>query len=106
MDRLKGKVAIVTGAAKGIGAAIAKGLAAEGAAVVVNYANSKLAAEGTAKAITAAGGRALAVQADVSKAGDVQRLFDAAKSAFGAPSVLINNAAVGTFNSFAGYSEA
>jgi 3-oxoacyl-[acyl-carrier protein] reductase len=106
MDRLKGKVAIVTGAAKGIGAAIAKGLAAEGAAVVVNYANSKLAAEATAKAITAAGGRALAFQADVSKAGDVQRLFDAAKSAFGAPSVLINNAAVGAFNSFEGYSEA
>jgi 3-oxoacyl-[acyl-carrier protein] reductase len=106
MDRLKGKVAIVTGAGKGIGAAIAKGLAAEGAAVVVNYSKSKGAAEATAKAITAAGGKAIAVGADVSKAGEVDRLFEAAKAAFGAPSVLVNNAAVGAFNSFEGYSEA
>ena len=106
MDRLKGKVAIVTGAGKGIGSAIAKGLAAEGAAVVVNYATSKTAAEETAKAITAAGGKAITVQADVSKSGEVDKLFEAAKSAFGAPSILVNNASIGAFNSFEAYTEA
>ena len=106
MDRMKGKVAIVTGAGKGIGSAIAKGLAAEGAAVVVNYATSKTAAEETAKAITAAGGKAITVQADVSKSGEVDKLFEAAKSAFGAPSILVNNASIGAFNSFEAYTEA
>jgi 3-oxoacyl-[acyl-carrier protein] reductase len=106
MDRLKGKVAIVTGAGKGIGAAIARGLAAEGAAVIVNYANSKAAAEAVVKAITGAGGHAIAVQADVSKAAQVDQLFEAAKAAFGAPNVLVNNAALGPFNSFEGYTEA
>jgi 3-oxoacyl-[acyl-carrier protein] reductase len=106
MDRLKGKVAIVTGAGKGIGSAIAKGLAADGAAVVVNFATSKAAAQETVKAITERGGKALAVQADVSKAEEVDRLFAEAKSAFGTPSVLVNNAAVGAFNAFEDYSEA
>jgi 3-oxoacyl-[acyl-carrier protein] reductase len=106
MERLKGKVAIVTGAAKGIGSAIAKGLAAEGAAVVVNYANSKAGAEDTVKAIVAAGGKAIAVQADVSKAAQVDAMFATAKSSFGAPSILVNNAAIGSFNAFEGYTEA
>ena len=97
MSKLTGKVAIVTGASKGIGAAIAKGLAAAGAAVVVNYASSKEGADRVVAEITASGGKAIAVQGDVSKAADVQRLFAETKEAFGALDVLVNNAGVYEF---------
>jgi 3-oxoacyl-[acyl-carrier protein] reductase len=97
MSGLTGKVAIVTGASKGIGAAIAKGLAAEGAAVVVNYASSREGADRVVADIAGAGGKAIAVKADVSKAADVQRLFDATKKAFGSLDVLVNNAGVYAF---------
>src|SRR5438105_265939 len=97
MNRLKGKVAVVTGASKGIGAAIAEHLAAEGAAVVVNYASSKLGADRVVAAITGKGGRAVAVQADLSKHADVKRLFAEAKKAFGRLDVLVNNAGVYEF---------
>src|SRR5438477_8575990 len=83
MDRLKGKVAVVTGASKGIGAAIAEHMAAEGAAVVVNSASSKSGAEAVVKRIVQKDGKAVAVQADVSKPEDIQRLFAEAKKAFG-----------------------
>src|SRR4029078_1311860 len=83
MGELTGKVAIVTGASKGIGAGIAKGLAAAGAAVVVNYASSKEGADRVSADITGKGGKAIAVKADVSKATDVRRLFDETKKAFG-----------------------
>jgi 3-oxoacyl-[acyl-carrier protein] reductase len=97
MSELTGKVAIVTGASKGIGAAIAKGLAAAGAAVVVNYASSREGADRVVAEISANGGKAIAVEADVSKAADVQRLFDRTKKAFGALDVLVNNAGVYRF---------
>ncbi len=97
MSRLKGKVAVVTGASKGIGAAIAKSLGAAGAAVVVNYASSKEGAESVVAEITAKGGKAIAVQGDVSKAADVQRLFKEAKKAFGPLDVLVNNAGIYAF---------
>ncbi|TIU96500.1 MAG: SDR family NAD(P)-dependent oxidoreductase, partial [Mesorhizobium sp.] len=84
MSKLNGKVAIVTGASKGIGAGIAKGLAAAGAAVVVNYASSREGADRVVAEIRDAGGRAVAVHGDVSQAADVRRLFEAAKSSFGA----------------------
>ncbi len=106
MGKVQGKVAIVTGGGKGIGSAIAKALAAEGAAVLVNYANSKEAAQATVQAITAAGGRAVAAQADVSKAADADRLFALAEEAFGPVTVLINNAAIGKFAPFEATSEA
>src|SRR4051812_6965473 len=96
-DRLKGKVAVVTGASKGIGAAIAGHLAAEGAAVVVNYASSKSGADRVVADITAKGGRAVAVQADVSRPDDIRRLFAEAKKAFGRLDVLVNNAGVYEF---------
>jgi len=89
---LSGKVAIVTGASKGIGAAIAKRLAAAGAKVVVNYSSSKKGADHTVAEITHRGGRAIAIQGDVSLAAHVKRLFEEAKRAFGAPNVLVNNA--------------
>lgn len=92
MSKLKNKVAVVTGAAKGIGAAIAKHFAAEGAKVVVNYASSKESADKVVKEITGNGGTAIAVQADVSKEADVTRLFEEAKTAFGTVDVLVNNA--------------
>jgi 3-oxoacyl-[acyl-carrier protein] reductase len=95
--RLEGKVAIVTGASKGIGAAIAGHLADEGAAVVVNYASSKGAAERVVADITAKGGRAIAVGANVSKPADIQRLFAEAKKAFGRLDVLVNNAGIYEF---------
>ena len=97
MSNLKGKVAIVTGASKGIGAGIAKGLGAAGAAVVVNYATSKEGADRVVAEITSEGGKAIAVQGDVSKATDVQRLFEETKKSFGSLDVLVNNAGVYQF---------
>src|SRR5579862_8262037 len=94
MSKLTGRVAIVTGASKGIGAAIARELAAAGAAVVVNYAGSRAGAESVVSAITGAGGKALAVQVDVAKLEDVQRLVAQTVKAFGAPDILVNNAGV------------
>jgi 3-oxoacyl-[acyl-carrier protein] reductase len=95
--KLEGKVAVVTGASKGIGAEVARQLAAEGAAVVVNYATSKAGADKVVADITAKGGRAVAVQADVAKPDDIKRLFDEAKKAFGKLDVLVNNAGVYEF---------
>jgi len=92
MNKLKNKVAVVTGASKGIGAAIAKHFAAEGAKVVVNYASSKEGADKVVKAITDNGGTAIAVQADVSNEADVTRLFDETRKAFGKLDILVNNA--------------
>jgi 3-oxoacyl-[acyl-carrier protein] reductase len=94
MDRLAGKVAVVTGASKGIGAGIAKALAAEGASVVVNYASSKAGADAVVAAITAAGGRAVAVGGDVSKAADAQGIIDAAVETYGRIDILVNNSGV------------
>jgi len=95
--KLAGKVAVVTGASKGIGAAIAKKLAEEGAAVVVNYASSKEGADRVVAEITARGGKALAIQADVAKKPDIQRLFAETKRAFGRLDALVNNAGVYDF---------
>ena len=97
MSSLTGKVAVVTGASKGIGAGIAKALAAAGAAVVVNYASSREGAERVVAAIVAGGGRAVAVQGDVAKAADVLRLFAETRAAFGTLDVLVNNAGVFEF---------
>jgi 3-oxoacyl-[acyl-carrier protein] reductase len=97
MSRLKNKVAVVTGASKGVGAGIAKGLAAEGASVVVNYASSKEGADKVVAEIKAKGGKAVAVQGDVAKAADVERLFAETKKAFGRLDVLVNNAGVYEF---------
>ena len=91
---LKGKTAIVTGGSRGIGRAIAEKLAERGAAVVVNYTASSAAAGEVAKAITKAGGKAIAVQADVAKATDVKRLFAEAEKAFGKPAIVVANAGV------------
>lgn len=91
-QKLSGKVAVVTGASKGIGASIAEYLAAEGAAVVVNYASSKAGAEAVVKRIGEKGGKAIAVQADVSKPDDIKRLFAQTKAAYGKLDVLVNNA--------------
>jgi 3-oxoacyl-[acyl-carrier protein] reductase len=98
MSKLSGKVAVVTGASKGIGADIAKGLAKEGASVVVNYASSREGAEKVVTEITKAGGKAVAVQGDVAKEADVNRLFDETKKAFGKLDVLVNNAGVYQFS--------
>lgn len=106
MAQLSGKIAVVTGASKGIGAGIAKGLAAAGAAVVVNYAGSKSDAERVVRDIVERDGKAIAVQADVSKAGDVKRLFEETERAFGAPSILVNNAGVYQFQSLEEVTEA
>jgi 3-oxoacyl-[acyl-carrier protein] reductase len=94
MGKLEGKVAIVTGASKGIGASIAQHLAADGAAVVVNYASSKDGAERVVSEITGKGGRAIAVQADVARQADVDRLFAETKRAFGRLDILVNNAGI------------
>src|SRR5687768_3474498 len=92
--KLRGKVAVGTGASKGIGAAIAKQLASEGAAVVVNYAASRTGAERVVTEIVAAGGKAIAVQADVSKPADIARLFTETKNAYDRVDILVNNAGV------------
>jgi 3-oxoacyl-[acyl-carrier protein] reductase len=97
MSKLKNKVAVVTGASKGIGAGIAKALAEEGAAVVVNYASSKEGAERVVSEIARKGGKAIAVQGDIAKASDVQHIFAEAKKAFGRIDVLVNNAGVYEF---------
>jgi 3-oxoacyl-[acyl-carrier protein] reductase len=97
MSRLTGKVAVVTGASKGIGAGIAKSLAAEGASVVVNYASSRAGADAVVEEITKAGGKAIAVGADVSKAAEAQALIDAAVKAFGRLDILVNNSGVYEF---------
>ena len=94
MSKLANKVAVVTGASKGIGAAIAKALAAEGAAVVVNYASSKAGADAVVQSITGAGGKAIAVHGDVSKANQAQGLIEAAVKQFGRLDVLVNNSGV------------
>ncbi len=95
--KLAGKVAVVTGASKGIGAAIARHLAAEGAAVVVNYASSKSGADKVVAEITSAGGKAVAVQGDVSKKADITRLFAETKKTFSQLDILVNNAGVYEF---------
>jgi 3-oxoacyl-[acyl-carrier protein] reductase len=97
MGRLSNRVAVVTGSSKGIGAGIAKGLAAEGASVVVNYSSSKEGADRVVSEIKAKGGKAIAIQGDVSKAKDVQRLFAETNKAFGRLDVLVNNAGVYEF---------
>jgi 3-oxoacyl-[acyl-carrier protein] reductase len=97
MSDLKGKVAVVTGASKGIGAAIAKSLSAAGAAVVVNYSSSREDADGVVADIKANGGKAIAVKGDVAEAADVRRLFAETKKAFNTLDVLVNNAGVYRF---------
>ncbi|HMJ61293.1 MAG TPA: glucose 1-dehydrogenase [Bryobacteraceae bacterium] len=97
MSKLTGKVAVVTGASKGIGAAIAKALAAEGASVVVNYASSKAGADTVVSAIAAAGGKAVAVGGDVSKAAEAQGIIDAAIKNYGRLDILVNNSGVYEF---------
>ncbi|MFN5670856.1 glucose 1-dehydrogenase, partial [Bradyrhizobium sp.] len=97
MSNLTGKVAIVTGASKGIGAAIAKTLAARGAALVVNYASSKAGAEAVVKSIIAADGKAIAVQGDVSKVAEAKAVVDAAIAAYGRLDILVNNSGVYEF---------
>src|SRR3954470_2588241 len=96
-QKLAGKVAVVTGASKGIGAAIAKHLAAEGAAVVVNYGSSKVAANNVVADIAKAGGKAVAVQADMSRKSEIESLFAEAKRAFGTIDILVNNAGIYEF---------
>jgi 3-oxoacyl-[acyl-carrier protein] reductase len=105
MGKLKNRIAVVTGASKGIGAGIAKGFAAEGATVVVNYASSKEDAERVISEITEQGGKAIAVQADLSKAADVRRLFAETRKAFGKLDVLVNNAGVYEFSTLAEITE-
>jgi 3-oxoacyl-[acyl-carrier protein] reductase len=100
MKILAEKIALVTGASKGIGAGIAKAMAAEGASVVVNYASDRKGAETVVAEITSAGGKAIPVQASVSQPEDVTRLFDETKKAFGRLDVLVNNAGVFKFEPF------
>jgi 3-oxoacyl-[acyl-carrier protein] reductase len=106
MGKLAGKVAVVTGASKGIGAGIARSLGAEGASVVVNYASSRDGADKVVAEITKQGGKAVAVQGDVSKAADVKKLFEETKKAFGAVDVLVNNAGVYQFEPIEAVTEA
>ena len=106
MSDLTGKVAIVTGASKGIGAAIAKGLAEGGAAVALNYASDKDGADRAVAAIRAHGGKAVAIQADMSRPADVKRLFEQTKAALGTPNVLVNNAGTYKFGPIADITEA
>ncbi len=97
MGRLAGKAAVVTGASKGIGAAIAELMAAEGASVVVNYVSGRAGADAVVARISQAGGRAIAVQADVSKQADIQRLFADSSKEFGTIDILVNNAGIYDF---------
>jgi 3-oxoacyl-[acyl-carrier protein] reductase len=97
MSKLTGKVAVVTGASKGIGASIAEHLAAAGASVVVNYSSSKAGADTVVANIQAKGGKAIAVQGDVSKPADITRLFAETKTAFGKLDILVNNAGIYDF---------
>jgi 3-oxoacyl-[acyl-carrier protein] reductase len=97
MAKLSGKVALVTGASKGIGASIARHLAHEGAAVVINYASSRAGADKVVSDITAAGGKAVALQADLAKESDVRRLFADTKKSFGRLDILVNNAGIYEF---------
>jgi 3-oxoacyl-[acyl-carrier protein] reductase len=97
MTLLNGKVAVITGAARGIGSAIAKRFAAEGASVVINYATRKTEAERTLAAIKAKGGRALIFQADITKASEVEELFAATKEHYGRLDILLNNAGLDDF---------
>jgi 3-oxoacyl-[acyl-carrier protein] reductase len=106
MSKLTGKVAVVTGASKGIGAGVAKALAAEGASVVVNYASSKAGADAVVQAITEAGGQAVAVAGDVSKAADAQAIIDAAVKTYGRLDILVNNSGVYEFAPLADITEA
>src|SRR6202522_4699587 len=95
--KLEGKIAVVTGASKGIGASIAKHLAGEGASVVVNYASSKEGADKIVAEITGKGGKAIAVQGDVSKQADIDKLFGETKKKYGKLDILVNNAGVYAF---------
>ena len=97
MGKLNGKVAVVTGASKGIGASIAEHLAAEGASVVVNYATSKAGAEAVVARIAKNGGKAIAVQGDVAQPSDIERLFAETKREYGKVDILVNNAGVYEF---------
>ena len=97
MAKLTGKVAVVTGASKGIGAGIAKALGAEGASVVVNYASDKSGADKTVAEITKAGGKAVAVGASVAKSSEIEKLFTETKKTFGKVDILVNNAGVYSF---------
>ena len=105
MGKLNNQVAVVTGASKGIGAGIAKALAAEGASIVVNYAASKEGADRVVKEITAAGGKAVAVQADLSKPAEVTKLFAETKKAYGKLNILVNNAGIYQFAPLEGVTE-
>lgn len=105
MGKLTGKVALVTGASKGIGAGIARGLAAAGASVVVNYRSGAADAGRVVQTIAAAGGKATAAQADVSKAADVKRLFEQAAQIFGPVDILVNNGGVYSFRPLEAFTE-
>ena len=105
MAKLTGQVAVVTGASKGLGADIAKALAAEGASVVVNYSSSKEGADRVVQEITAKGGKAIAVQGDVSKQADITRIFAETKKAYGKLNILVNNAGIYEFAPLEGTTE-